>query len=200
MIEEIFPADVGRQAQRSIQRNVLTVKNKYGFQQNSSNDPDGGLRLFTFQRRLLNDTDFNEVRDFYIGTNHGTEGMLFQDWKDNSIVDGYIATGDGVEDSFNLIKRYEISTVTDIDRRIFYPDAIDAVYFDDVEQVSGWSWNSTTKQIDFTSPPGNTVIITVDVDLFYVPVVFSAELSNTNDILSVSDYGSIVLQEIIIDV
>lgn len=198
MIDVEFPSEVGKQAQRTIQRNVITVQNKYGFRQNSSNDPDGGLRLFTFQRRLLNDTDFNEVRDFYIGSNHGAEGFQFDDWKDNSIDEGYVATGDGIEDSFNLIKRYEITTVVDIDRRIFYPSNIQ-VFFDDVEQMSGWSWNATTFQLDFTSPPGDTVVITASCD-FLIPVIFNAELTNVNDYLAVSDYGQIILQEFIPDV
>lgn len=198
MIDVEFPEEVGKQAQRTIQRNVVTVQNKYGFRQNSSNDPDGGIRLFTFQRKLLNDTDFNEVRDFYIGSNHGAEGFKFDDWKDNNVDEGYIATGDASEDSFDLIKRYEITTVVDIDRRIFYPSNIQ-VFFDDVEQVSGWSWNATTFQLDFTSPPGNNVVITASFD-FLIPVIFSAELTNVNDYLAVSDYGQIILQEFIPDV
>ena len=197
MIEVEFPEEVGKQAQRTIQRNVVTLRNKYGFIQNSSNDPDGGLRLFTFQRRLLNDTDFNEVRDFYIASNHGAEGFLFDDWKDNSVTAGYIGTGDNSEDTFDLIRRYEITTVVDVDRRIYYPDHANmTVYLDDVEN-SNWSW--TDYQLVMDSAPGTDVVITATFD-FWVPVVFNAELSNVNDYLSVSDYGQIVLQEIIPDV
>lgn len=197
MIEEIFPEEVGKQARRNIQANKIQLINRFGFTQIVSNEPDGGLRTFSFNRRLLSDTDFNEVRDFFIVTQG--EGVLFKDWKDYSISGGYIATGDASEDSFNLIKRYEVGSYS-VDRRIFYPAAIDAVYFDDVEQVSGWSWNSTTKQIDFTSPPGDGVVITVDVDLFYVPVYLQGDLASSSDFLSVTNYEGILLKEILIDV
>ena len=201
MIEELFPVEIGRAFTRSIQRNVVTVRNRYGFIQNSSNDPDGGLRAFGVNRRLISDSDYNEIRDFHIGTNHGAEGFLFKDWKDYAVTEGYIGTGDGSEDSFDLIRRYELGTGVDIDRRVLYPvgDDLDAVYFDDVEQLSGWSWNTTTKQIDFTSPVTDTVVITADFE-FYIPVIFAAELSSSNDYLSVNNYETINLQEIIVDV
>lgn len=200
MLTEVFPEEIGRTAQRTIKRNAVVVANKYGFRQNFSNDPDGGLRVYNFPRRLLTDTDFNEIRDFFIGTNIGTEGFLFTDWKDNQVDEGYQATGDGVEDSFNAIKRYELGTGVDIDRRIYYiDDTTLRVFFDTVEQFSGFSWNSTTLQVDFTSPIGSGVVYTASFD-FYVPVVFATELANTNDYLSISDYEAITLEEFIPDV
>ena len=191
---------MGRIANRIIIRNAVKVANKYGFRQISSNDPDGGLRVFDFPRRLITDSDFNEIRDFYIGTNIGTEGFLFIDWKDNDVDEGFQAVGDNVEDSFDAIKRYELGTGVDIDRRIYYiDDTTLRVFFDDVEQFSGFSWNSTTLQVDFTSPIGSGVVYTASFD-FYVPVNFATDLANTNNYLSVSDYDSITLEEFIPDV
>lgn len=194
-INEEFPSDVGKGARRQIQRNVITITNSYGFRQQSSNDPPGGLRMITFERRLMQQDQFGVIRDFYLASSQGAEAFLFEDWLDYFTVGNFLAIGDGSTTSFNLIKRYKKGSAT-VDRRIYYPKASNIqIFFDGVEQTSGFSWNATTFQIDFTVAPGNGVEITTNFQ-FKIPVVFNDSLTSLSDFSDRGGYDRIVLQEI----
>ena len=101
-------------------------------------------------------------------------GFRFKDWMDYTGTGEYIDTGDGTTKTFQLIKHY-ISGGYDQIRTISKPvSGTVKIYFDDVEQVSGWTCNYATGLLTFTNAPGNDVVITADYQ-FDVPVRFDID-------------------------
>jgi uncharacterized protein (TIGR02217 family) len=101
-------------------------------------------------------------------------GFRFKDWMDYTGTGEYIDTGDGVDKTFQLIKHY-ISGGYDQIRTISKPvSGTVKIYFDAVEQVSGWTCNYASGLITFTDPPGDNVVITADYQ-FDVPVRFDID-------------------------
>ena len=88
--------------------------------------------------------------------------------------DQFLGTGDGSTDTFQLIKRYG-SVYSPYTRDIKKPvTGTVVIAFDSVEQVSGWSVDTTTGIVTFTSPPGGGVNITAGFQ-FDVPVRFDTD-------------------------
>jgi uncharacterized protein (TIGR02217 family) len=95
-------------------------------------------------------------------------GFLFRDWADYEADNSYQFTGNGVLDTFNLIKRYDIGG--DIyDRRITRPVAETLVV-----RVNGSIVSHTLGElgvVELAAPPANGTVITASFD-FDVPVRF----------------------------
>ncbi len=101
-------------------------------------------------------------------------GFRFKDWMDYEGTDEYIDTGDATAKTFQLIKHY-VSGGYDQVRTISKPvSGTVKIYFDNVEQTSGWSCNYATGLITFTDAPGDGVVITADYQ-FDVPVRFDID-------------------------
>ena len=107
------------------------------------------------------------------------EGFRYKDWSDYkscnladsvSDTDQTIGTGDGVETEFQLIKNYN-----SVSRTIKKPVSGSVVVsLDDVSQSSGWTVDTTTGVITFSSPPGGSVIVKAGFE-FDVPVRFDTD-------------------------
>lgn len=119
---------------------------------------------------------------------------------DVSATDVQIGVGDGVETEFQIVKKYTSSAVTRT-RNITKPiSGTVRVSFDDVEQMSGWTVDTESGLITFTSPPALGVVIKAGCK-FYVPVRFSQDVDEGGLIASLDDFSSgsidsIVLEEI----
>jgi uncharacterized protein (TIGR02217 family) len=101
-------------------------------------------------------------------------GFRFKDCTDYKAAGQQIGTGDDAETQFQLVKHYPSGSVIEV-RTITKPVAGTVrVYFDGVEQLSGWSVDVTTGIVTFTAAPAAGVEITADFGLD-VPVRFDTD-------------------------
>ncbi len=110
--------------------------------------------------------------------------------------DCVIGTGDGATTTFQLVKRYASGSQTWV-RTITKPVAGSVtVALNDASQASGWSVDTTTGVITFTTAPGLGVAITAGFE-FDVPVRFDTDaLDVTLDLERLGSITSIPLLEI----
>ena len=80
--------------------------------------------------------------------------------------DQLIGIGDTTETDFQLIKTYTAGALPRV-RNIFKP-VVDTVVvsLNDVEQLSGWSVDTTTGMVTFSSPPGAGVTVSLGLWFF----------------------------------
>lgn len=129
---------------------------------------------------LRDEADLAAIIAFYRARRGRAYGFRFKDWNDyRSSADGgavgpqdqLIGVGDGVTDSFQLVKNY-ISGVTTHTRTIGKPVAGTVrVALAGVEQFSGWLVDTTTGVITFDTPPGIGMNVSAGYE-FDVPVRF----------------------------
>jgi len=129
--------------------------------------------------------DLNLVLEFYTARQGPAFGFRYKDWFDFTSAsdhrgahdgqDVVIGTGNASEQDFQLIKKYTSGTTTR-NRTITKPvSGTVRVTLDSVEQVSGWSVNTTSGIVTFTTAPGIGVEVTAGFE-FDVPVRFGEEL------------------------
>ena len=153
---------------------------------------------------------------FYMARQGAANGFRYKDWVDFAspsnhrtdptavaFGDHHIGDGDASKTQFQLRKKYVNGSVTRI-RLIRKPVAgTTKIGFDSVEQTSGWSVNTTTGIVTFTSAPGAGVVISAGFE-FDVPVRFGEAvdevLSISLDAFDTRSLQSIPLIEILDDV
>jgi len=100
-------------------------------------------------------------------------GFRFKDWTDYKAT-GQLGTGDDVLTQFQLVKHYPSGSVIEV-RTITKPVAGTVkVYLDDVEQLSGWSVDTTTGLVTFGTAPPVGVEVTAAFE-FDVPAQFDTD-------------------------
>lgn len=128
-----------------------------------------------------------ELQTFCISRRGSAFGFRYKDWLDFTTssnhrssptnIDQVIGTGDDAEVDFQLLKRYTSGLIQRV-RNIRKPvTGTTVVAFDGVNQASGWTVNTVTGIITFTSPPGVDVVITAGCQ-FDVPVRFGGEVDS----------------------
>jgi len=123
---------------------------------------------------IRNRQQWEEVIAFFRARKGRAYGFRFRDWSDFKAVAAPIGTGDGTTTDFQLIKRYGSGGVYE-DRIITKPvTGTVKIYLDGTEQTSGWSVDTTTGVVTFTTAPANGVAITADFE-FDVPVRFDTD-------------------------
>jgi uncharacterized protein (TIGR02217 family) len=101
-------------------------------------------------------------------------GFRFKDWTDYKAAGQLLGTGDGALTQFQLVKHYPSGIVIEV-RTITKPVAGTVkVYLDTVEQLAGWSVDTTTGLVTFSTPPAMGVEVTADFE-FDVPVRFDTD-------------------------
>ena len=101
-------------------------------------------------------------------------GFRFRDKSDYQAVGQEIATGDGAQTVFQLIKTYDSGGETDV-RVITKPIASGfALYVDSVLQASGHSLNTLTGEVTFDAAPAVDAVISADFT-FDVPMRFDVD-------------------------
>jgi uncharacterized protein (TIGR02217 family) len=110
--------------------------------------------------------------------------------------DQAIGTGDGTTTAFQLVKRYA-SGAQSWTRTIAKPvTGTVRIVLAGVEQLSGWSVDTTTGDVTFTAAPGSGVAITAGFE-FDVPVRFDTDvLDVTLDLERLGSITSIPLLEL----
>jgi uncharacterized protein (TIGR02217 family) len=123
-------------------------------------------------------------------------GFRFRDWTDYQALAQLIGVGDGASKSFQLIKRY--ASGGEIETRIIAKPVPGTVklYRDGVEAVSGWTVNTATGLVTFTTAPASSVQVTADFE-FDVPVRFdSDQMDITIETYQLGSWGQIQVLEI----
>ena len=125
------------------------------------------------------------VIDFIHARNGAARGFRWKDWSDYSTASDHrstpafdnetIGTGDGVTTTFQLAKTYT-SGVRTVSRLIEKPvSGTVVVGVNGVQQMSGWTVNTTTGIITFTSAPAAGQDVTAGCE-FDVPVRFGTDV------------------------
>ena len=119
-------------------------------------------------------------------------GFRYKDWADYKSVntntaisdtDQALGSGDASETDFQLIKKYEkgaMSRERDITKPV---SGTTVVSLDDVSQPTGWTVDTTTGIVTFSSPPGAGVVVKAGFE-FDVPVRFDTDYLAVN----IADY------------
>jgi uncharacterized protein (TIGR02217 family) len=101
-------------------------------------------------------------------------GFRFKDWTDHKAAGQLLGTGDDAQTQFQLVKHYPSGSVIEA-RTITKPLAGTVmVYLDGIEQLSGWSVDTATGLVTFTTAPALGVEVTADFE-FDVPVRFDTD-------------------------
>lgn len=177
-----FPTTISYGSSGGPKRLTQIVSLRSGFEErnqvwaHSRRTYDAGLGI-----RSIN--DIHDVLVFWEARSGALHGFRWKDWVDykscapkNQVdpEDQILGEGDAAETEFQLVKRYESASV-EYARPIRKPVAGTVrVALDGVEQMSGWSVDTTTGIITFTSAPGDGVVVTAGFE-FDVPVRFQED-------------------------
>lgn len=146
---------------------------------------------------IQNEDDLYNVLEFFYARKGRARGFRFKDWADYQIVSRIgFATGDGVENDFQLTRTYTSGAVTYV-RNISKPvSGTVRVWVNSVEQVSGWTVDTTTGIVTFITPPTDTHTIEW-LGEYDVPVRFDSDQLNLSvEIFNAGSIPSIPLIEI----
>lgn len=161
---------------------------------------NNALRPYNVAYGIRTQEDLASVLDFYLCRLGPVHGFRYKDWLDYTsasdhysspaAVDQQLGLGDGVTTQFQLVKKYTSGAYTKT-RTITKPvTGTVLIAFDGVTQSSGWSVDTTTGIITFTSPPAEDVVITAGFE-FDVPVMFANDIDLQNISLETFQAGTI---------
>lgn len=132
---------------------------------------------------IKNMPDLYSLNEFFHAMRGMGHGFRYKDWSDykscspnNTVADTdqTIGVGDASEDEFQLIKNYTRGAINGV-RIIKKPvSGTVVVSINDVTQSSGWSVDTATGIITFTSPPGNGLNVKAGYE-FDVPCRFDTD-------------------------
>jgi uncharacterized protein (TIGR02217 family) len=123
---------------------------------------------------LKKQAQLDELIAFFRARRGKAYGFRFKDWTDYKATGQLLGTGDDAQIQFQLVKHYPSGSVIDV-RTITKPVAGTArVYLDGVEQLSGWSVDTTTGLVTLSTAPALGVEVTADFE-FDVPVRFDTD-------------------------
>lgn len=123
-------------------------------------------------------------------------GFRFKDWTDYHAFAQLIGIGDGTTKTFQLVKRY--ASGGEIEMRVVAKPVAGTVrvYRDGVEAASGWTVDTATGLVTFTSAPASGVQVTADFE-FDVPARFdSDQMDITIETYQLGSWGQIIIVEI----
>ena len=140
------------------------------------------LRKYNVAYGIKKKADLATVIDFFLARHGPVNGFRYKDWLDfttgpnhtgqHSATDQQIGLGDDETTLFQLVKKYTSGEYTKT-RSITKPvEGTVLIAFDGVMQSSGWSVDTTTGIVTFTSAPGEDVVITAGFK-FDTPVIFA---------------------------
>lgn len=148
---------------------------------------DDGPMKFNAAFTVRTPDDIATLQAFYRKRRGVANGFRYKDWNDYTSaangtaaptnVDQNIGTGNASATTFQLVKKYvDVSLGLTRVRNIRKPVAgTVSIAFDGVNQASGWTVDTTTGVVTFSSAPGSGVAITAGFE-FKVPVRFAEEV------------------------
>jgi uncharacterized protein (TIGR02217 family) len=199
-----FPDNISRGARGGPERRTQIVELASGDEERNASWANS-RRRYDVAYGVRRADDLASVVAFFEARNGRLHGFRYKDWADYKSglpsqpitpTDQQIGIGTGSLKTFQLAKRY-ISGAQSWTRTIAKPVAGTVrVALGMVEQVSGWTVDTTTDVLTFTTAPANGVIIRAGFE-FDVPVRFDTDvLDVTLDIERLGSITSIPLLEI----
>lgn len=199
-----FPDNISRGARGGPERRTQIVELASGDEERNASWANS-RRRYDVAYGIRRADDLATVVAFFEARNGRLHGFRTKDWADykSSLpsqaitpTDQQIGTGTGSLNTFQLLKRYT-SGAQSWTRTIAKPvTGTVRVTLGVVEQVSGWTLDSTTGVITFTTAPGNGVIVRAGFE-FDVPVRFDTDMLDvTLDLERLGSITSIPLLEI----
>ena len=199
-----FPDNISRGARGGPERRTQVVELASGDEERNASWADS-RRRYDVAYGIRRADDLASVVSFFEARNGRLHGFRYKDWADYksalpsqaiTATDQQIGTGTGSLQTFQLAKRYTSGAQTWV-RTIAKPVAGTVrVALGMVEQMSGWTVDTTTGVITFTTAPANGVIVRAGFE-FDVPVRFDSDsLDVTLDFERLGSITSIPLVEI----
>jgi uncharacterized protein (TIGR02217 family) len=173
-----FPPEIsyGAQGGPEFSTSVITVKS--GQESRNQNWSESRIR-WDVSTAIKNQTDLEELIAFFRARKGRAHAFRFKDWSDYTATTQIIGTGNGVATTFQLSKTYD-DTLIQTTRVITRPVAnTTRIFLNNVEQLSGWTVNTTTGIVTFTSPVGNTVVVKASFQ-FDIPARFDTDSLRIN--------------------
>jgi len=199
-----FPDDISRAARGGPERRTQIVELASGDEERNASWANS-RRRYDAAYGIRRTDDLAAVVAFFEARNGRLYGFRWKDWADYksclpsgtpAATDQAIGTGDSATTDFQLVKVYASGAQTWI-RTISKPVAGTVrIAIDGVDQASGWSVDTTTGVVTFTTAPANGAAITAGFE-FDVPVRFDTDtLDVTLDIERLGSVTSIPLIEV----
>ena len=199
-----FPDNISRGARGGPERRTQIVELASGDEERNASWANS-RRRYDVAYGIRRADDLAAVVAFFEARNGRLHGFRYKDWADYksglpsqtiTSIDQQIGTGTGSLKTFQLAKRY-VSGAQSWTRTIANPVAGTVrVALGMVEQISGWTVDTTTGVVTFTIAPGNGVVVRAGFE-FDVPVRFDTDvLDVTLDIERLGSITSIPLLEI----
>tara|TARA_R110002072_G_scaffold137123_1_gene279865 strand:+ start:184 stop:810 length:627 start_codon:yes stop_codon:yes gene_type:complete len=199
-----FPDNISRGARGGPERRTQIVELASGDEERNASWSNS-RRRYDIAYGIRRTDDLAAVVAFFEARNGRLYGFRFKDWADYksclpsgtpSPTDQAIGTGDGATTAFQLVKHYA-SGDQSWTRTITKPVVGSVrIAFGGVEQLSGWSVDTTTGVVTFGTAPGFGVAITAGFE-FDVPVRFNSDvLDVTLDLERLGSITSIPLLEL----
>ena len=199
-----FPDNISRGARGGPERRTQVVELASGDEERNASWADS-RRRYDVAYGIRRADDLAAVVAFFEARNGRLHGFRYKDWADYksalpsqaiTATDQQIGTGTGSLQTFQLAKRYTSGAQTWV-RTIAKPVAGTVrIALGMVEQMSGWTVDTTTGLITFTTAPAGGVIVRAGFE-FDVPVRFDSDsLDVTLDFERLGSITSIPLLEI----
>jgi len=199
-----FPDNISRGARGGPERRTQIVELASGDEERNASWANS-RRRYDVAYGIRRSDDLAAVVAFFEARNGRLHGFRYKDWADykSSLpslaitpTDQQIGTGTGGLTTFQLVKQYT-SGAQSWTRAIVKPVAGTVrVALGTVEQLTGWTLDTTTGFVTFTAAPGNGVIVRAGFE-FDVPVRFDTDMLDvTLDIERLGSITSIPLLEI----
>lgn len=190
-----FPNDIAYGATGGPEFATSVVATASGYEQRNINWSSARGR-WDVASGLKKQTQLDMLISFFRARKGRAHGFRFKDWTDYKATGQAIGTGDGTSKIFQLSRTYLSGGSTDV-RTITKPVAGTVkIYLAGVLQASGWSVNTTTGVITFTTAPGNGVAVSADYE-FDVPVRFDTDrMAITIEQINLHQWSGIPILEI----
>ncbi len=199
-----FPDNISRGARGGPERRTQIVELASGDEERNASWANS-RRRYDAAYGIRRADDLAAVVAFFEARNGRLHGFRFKDWADYksclpsgtpAAIDQAIGTGDGATTDFQLVKVYSSGSQS-WTRTITKPVAGTVlVAIDGTEQTSGWSVDTTTGIVSFTTAPAAGAAITAGFE-FDVPARFDTDtLDVTLDIERLGSITSIPLIEV----
>ena len=199
-----FPDNISRGARGGPERRTQIVEMASGDEERNASWANS-RRRYDVAYGIRRADDLAAVVAFFEARNGRLHGFRYKDWADyksalpsqaSTATDQQIGFGTGSLQTFQLAKRYSSGAQTWV-RTIAKPVAGTVrVALGMVEQMSGWTVDTTTGVLTFTTAPANGVIVRAGFE-FDVPVRFDSDtLDVTLDFERLGSITAIPLLEI----
>lgn len=190
-----FPNDIAYGATGGPEFATSVVATASGYEQRNINWSAARGR-WDVASGLKKQTQLDTLIAFFRARKGRAHAFRFKDWTDYKATAQALGTGNGTITTFQLIRTYSSGGSTDV-RTITKPVVGTVkVYLAGVQQMSGWSVNTTTGIITFSTAPGNGVAVAADYE-FDVPVRFDTDrMAVTIEQINLHQWSSIGIVEI----